>query len=96
MFADMLARRGLSNRDLAAELGCSEGTVRNTLLYARAADLCTCREDCPDEDAIANMTIQQVRDLIAELEGIANEAEAKPKPGDAPEEARILARLKRA
>jgi ParB-like chromosome segregation protein Spo0J len=39
MFADMLARRGLSNRDLAAELGCSEGTVRNTLLYARAADL---------------------------------------------------------
>jgi ParB/RepB/Spo0J family partition protein len=96
MFAQMLAERSaLSNRDLAAELGCSEGTVRNTLLYAKAADLCAGREDCPNEDAIAGMGVRQVRELIAWLEGLTDEGDQQDQPGAAEPEERMLARLKR-
>ncbi len=94
MFAAMIAERKLSNRDLAAELDLSEGTVRNMLLYAKAADLCVGRDDCPDEDAIAAMGIRELRKLLAWLEGI--EDQEDDKPGAAEPETRILARLKRA
>ncbi len=39
MFRRMLEERGLSNRELAKEINVSEGTVRNALLFAEAADL---------------------------------------------------------
>jgi ParB/RepB/Spo0J family partition protein len=97
MFKQMLTERSkLSNRDLAAELGVSEGTVRNILLYARAAELAAGREDCPDEDAIAVMGIREVRELIAWLEGLAAEDHSADQPAAAEPEPRILARLKRA
>lgn len=41
MFEMMKAERGLSNRELAEDLGISEGSVRNTLQYATAARLRT-------------------------------------------------------
>src|SRR5262249_8399379 len=39
MFQQMMEGRGLSQRALAEEIAVSEGTVRNALLYAEAADL---------------------------------------------------------
>jgi ParB/RepB/Spo0J family partition protein len=39
MFRRMMEGRGLSGRAFAEEIGVSEGTVRNALLYAEAADL---------------------------------------------------------
>lgn len=39
MFRDMMAQRELSQRALAKEITVSEGTIRNALLYAEAADL---------------------------------------------------------
>ena len=38
MFIDMMAMKGLNNCQLADEIGISEGTVRNSLDYAEAAD----------------------------------------------------------
>lgn len=85
-----------SNRTLAKWLGVSEGTVRNMMLYARAADLVG-RDYVPlfTEDEIAAMTIREVRKLIAQLEGVADEEEQQA-PDQAPDETRILGRLKRA
>ena len=42
MFRRMTETRGLSQRALAEEIGVSEGTVRNNLLYAEADDLRNC------------------------------------------------------
>ena len=39
MFRRMMADRGLSQRAFAKDVEVSEGTVRNSLLYAEAADL---------------------------------------------------------
>lgn len=39
MFGCMMEERGLSNRELAKEINVSEGTVRNALLFAEAAEL---------------------------------------------------------
>lgn len=39
MFRRMLGDRGLSNRELAKEISVSEGTIRNTLIIAEAAEL---------------------------------------------------------
>ena len=96
MFVEMLNTQVVaSNRDLAAWLAISEGTVRNMILYSTAARLCAGRDDCPDEDAIAQMGIRAVRNLIARLEGLADEGDSD-QPTAAVHEARILARLKRA
>jgi ParB-like chromosome segregation protein Spo0J/DNA-binding XRE family transcriptional regulator len=97
MFVEMLnTLRVSSNRELAQFLGISEGTVRNMILYNTAARMCAGRENCPDEDAIAAMGVRQVRELIARLEGLADDGEQQDQPGAAEPEARILARLKRA
>ena len=96
MFVEMLNTQVVSsNRDLAAYLAISEGTVRNMILYSTAARLCAGRDDCPDEDTIAQMGIRDVRKLIARLEGLADEDDSEQSPAAVPE-ARILARLKRA
>jgi ParB family chromosome partitioning protein len=54
MFRRMMAARDFSQRALASEIGVSEGTVRNALLYAAAADL---RNDY----AFEKLTVRQVR-----------------------------------
>lgn len=51
MFRRMLAERELSNRSLAAEMEVSEGTVRNALLYAEAADARNSYAAEPDQAA---------------------------------------------
>ena len=55
-----LSNSRISNRELARELGCSEGTIRNMLLYVQAAEL---RPDIGD-DRIASMRIRDVRALL--------------------------------
>ena len=39
MFRRMLEMRGISNRELAEQMELSEGTIRNSLIYAEAAEL---------------------------------------------------------
>jgi ParB-like chromosome segregation protein Spo0J len=39
MFSRMMAERGISNRKLAEEIAVSEGTIRNALTFAEAAEL---------------------------------------------------------
>ena len=67
----MLGRRyqtrlaaGASNRTLARELGIVEGSIRNALLYAKAADLAGSRPGWPSEADIAGMSIREVRTLL--------------------------------
>jgi ParB/RepB/Spo0J family partition protein len=74
-----------SGRDIADDIGVSEGSVRNTMLYARLADLCAGRDGMPSEDDIAKMGIRQVRELIDKLLGKAETP--KPKPEAPPKEA---------
>lgn len=68
MFRDMMAQRELSQRGLAKEITVSEGTIRNALLYAEAADLRNSyaqEKDLEvDGDAqVAALTVRQVRYL---------------------------------
>jgi hypothetical protein len=96
MFVEMLNTLVVSsNRELAAQLGITEGTVRNTILYSTAAKLAAERDDAPDEDVIAMMSVREVRKLLAWLMGDADQEEGHQAAAAAPE-ARILARLKRA
>jgi ParB/RepB/Spo0J family partition protein len=62
MFRRMMAERDLSARALAKEICVSEGTVRNAVLYAEAADLRNryAPEDGTD-DQISRLTVRQVR-----------------------------------
>ena len=55
-----LSNSSTSNREFARDLGCSEGTIRNILLYAKAAEL---RPDL-GEDRIAAMKIRDIRALL--------------------------------
>lgn len=55
MFQRVLKETGLSNRDLAKKWELSEGTVRNSLLYAEVAQL---RNDYAD---VAKLSVEQVR-----------------------------------
>jgi DNA-binding XRE family transcriptional regulator len=96
MFVEMLNTLVVSsNRELAAQLGITEGTVRNTILYSTAAKLAAERDDAPDEEVIAMMSVREVRKLLAWLMGDADQEEGDQAAAAAPE-ARILARLKRA
>jgi ParB/RepB/Spo0J family partition protein len=60
MFRRMMETRSLSLRDMAKEIGVSEGTVRNAVLYAEAADLRN--SYAPDTVwRVAELTVRQVR-----------------------------------
>jgi hypothetical protein len=72
MFRRMVEARGISRRELAAEMDVSEGSVRNALLYADAADLRNSYAasgsspwspelDKPDE-RIAKLAVRQARE----------------------------------
>ena len=69
MFGQMMEQRSLSRRALAKEIDVSEGTIRNALLYADAADMRnryaegleeTHQGKTPD-DQIAALSVRQVR-----------------------------------
>jgi hypothetical protein len=68
MFTSMLEARKLSLRALASEIGISEGTVRNAVLFAEAADLRNCYAggfNIGDTDAeIARLTVRQAREYV--------------------------------
>jgi hypothetical protein len=64
----MQGLRAISNRQLAEELGVSDGHVRNALLYAKAADHCGQVPGWPSEDEIAGMGVREVRKLLGQLE----------------------------
>jgi hypothetical protein len=69
MWRDMMTcGPGRSGRDLAADLGVTEGTVRNGLLYAQADELRALHDDTRTEDEIASMSVRQLREYIAKLE----------------------------
>ena len=70
MFQRMMETRNLSQRALSAEIGVSEGTVRNSLLYVKLSEV---RNDYAVED-IDRMTVQQVREHFADP----SEAETTP------------------
>jgi ParB/RepB/Spo0J family partition protein len=58
MFRQMLTERGLSQRALADEIAVSEGTIRNAMLYAEAADV---RNDY----AFGELSVRQVRTYLS-------------------------------
>ena len=63
MFRRMLEGRGISQRELADEIAVSEGTIRNALAYANAADLRN--SYAPGGEAeIARLSIRQVRSYL--------------------------------
>lgn len=64
MIADMLRLRPVSNVELASALGCSEGTVRNRLLYVELAEKARTDATLPTEAQIAKMTVTKVRKLL--------------------------------
>lgn len=72
MFRRMIGERGISNRELAKEINVSEGTIRNALMFAEAAEL---RNGyAPEQGAgdywFEKMTTQQARDYVRLPEGL--------------------------
>jgi ParB-like chromosome segregation protein Spo0J len=61
MFETMMEMRGLSGRDLANEIGVSEGTVRNALLYAEAAKVRNRYAPGEGDAQIARLSVKKVR-----------------------------------
>jgi predicted transcriptional regulator len=73
MWRDMMVLgSGRSGRDLARDLGVTEGTVRNMLLYVQADELRALRHDTRTEHDIAKMGVRRLREYIATL-GVAGE-----------------------
>jgi ParB/RepB/Spo0J family partition protein len=66
MFRRMMEARGLSARALAQEIGVSEGTIRNAMLYAEAEDLRNSYAPPPGEwsPKTADLSVRQVRCLV--------------------------------
>ena len=69
MFRQMMDKHDLSQRALAKEIAVSEGTVRNTLLYAEAAELrnryAPDRDDAEVVAEISGLNIRQLRAYCA-------------------------------
>jgi ParB/RepB/Spo0J family partition protein len=63
MFRRMMETRGLSLRALAGEISVSEGTIRNALLYAQAADV-------RNSYAFEQLSVRQVRTYLTLAESI--------------------------
>jgi len=78
MFQQMKATRQLSQRKLAEEIGVSEGTIRNAVVYAEAATLrnryAQAQEDTfeTDEGEITRLSVRQVRHYVHLPRAIAN------------------------
>src|SRR5215207_3238502 len=74
MFGRMKEERGISNRELAKEINVSEGTIRNALIFAEAAELR--KRYAPDKGAtkddfyFSEMTTERARDYVKLPEGI--------------------------
>src|SRR4051812_28638664 len=62
LFRRMKEHRGFSNVELAEEIEVSEGTIRNYLLYADAADA---RNGYEHERLISGMHVRDVRDYVS-------------------------------
>lgn len=71
-----------TNSDIAADLGVSEGTIRNRLLYLELAERAKKDKTLPTEADIAGLSVRQVRDLLGvdqeESEGNGAAAAASP------------------
>ena len=76
MFRQMMDERDLSQRALAKEIAVSEGTVRNMLLYAEAAELrngyAPDRDDAETVAEISGYSIRQLRAYCALPDDIRN------------------------
>ena len=76
MFRQMMNERGLSQRALAKEITVSEGTVRNVLLFAEAAELRNSyapdRDDAETVAEISGYSIRQLRAYCALPDEIRN------------------------
>jgi ParB/RepB/Spo0J family partition protein len=76
MFKRMREERDISNRELAKEINVSEGTIRNALIFAEAAE--SRRRWAPDKGATADdyhfskMTTDQARHYVTLPEGLRN------------------------
>jgi ParB/RepB/Spo0J family partition protein len=74
MFGRMKEERDISNRELAKEINVSEGTIRNALIFAEAAELR--KRYAPDKGAtkddyyFSEMTTERARDYVKLPEGI--------------------------
>lgn len=75
--AEMLKDRGCNNVELARDLGISEGTIRNRLLYWEAAQKAAQDRSMPTEAEIAELPISKLRELLGE-EITTQKAPARP------------------
>jgi ParB/RepB/Spo0J family partition protein len=64
MFRRMMEARNLSARALAEEISVSEGTVRNAILYAEAADVRNSYAPNESKAKISNLSVRQVRSYL--------------------------------
>jgi len=68
-----------SNCDIAADLGVSEGTIRNRLLYLDLAERAKKDKTLPTEAQIAALSVRQVRDHLG-VDRDEGEGEGAPPP----------------
>jgi ParB-like chromosome segregation protein Spo0J len=68
MFRQMMESRGLTGRGLAKEILVTEGTVRNALDHARAADLRNSYAPGQGDEQVAPLPVRQVRDYLKQPE----------------------------
>src|SRR5205823_783131 len=64
VFLEMMKLRELSQRGLADEMSITEGTVRNMLMYAEAADLRNSYAPGNGDAEIAKLSVRQVREYL--------------------------------
>ena len=78
LISEMQQERSLDNREIANELGVSEGTVRNRLLYWEAAKKAILDRTMPTEAEIAELPIRKLRELLGEDEETVKKTAARP------------------
>lgn len=64
LFRQMRERKGIGNRELAQAAGVSEGTIRNRMCYARAADLRNCYAGENRDAGVDGLQVRQVRTYV--------------------------------
>jgi len=77
LMAEMLEIRHCSNVELAKDMGVTEGTIRNRLLYWEAAKKAAIDRTMPTEAEIAELSIKKLRELLGDEE-VSVKTQARP------------------
>lgn len=98
MWREMMASgSGRSGREVAKDLGVTQGTVVNIVRYADADELRSLRDNTLTEDDIARMSVRRVREYVAkfaaaEADNVPRSFPSRPIGADEPPDLRALKR----